>query len=86
MLFAVCSQRLLERGKFFMERDDPGGSGRKSGVVPIEAVFAVIFCGFADGAEVWSGFGGGGREGVFSSGYGGLDREKTTLAVEGDAA
>lgn len=86
MLFPVCSQRLLECGKFFMERDYPGGSGRECGVVPIETVLTVIFCGFADGTEVWGGFGGGGREGMFSSGDGGWGGEKAALAVKGDAA
>lgn len=85
MLFPVCPQYLLECGKFFMEEDDPGGSGGKSGVVPVETVLAVVFCGFTDGTKVWSGFGGGGREGVCGGG-GGQGGEKTALAGERDAA
>lgn len=68
-----------------MEEDDPGGSGRKSRVVPIEAVLAVVFCGFTDGTEVWSGLGGGGRESVCGGG-GRRGGEETTLAAETDAA
>lgn len=74
---------MLERCEFAVEGDDARGGGGEGGVVSVEAVLAVVVCGFADGAEVRYGFWCGGGEFLGGEGGGG---EEAALAAEGYAA
>lgn len=73
---------MSERGEFLVEGDNPGGSCGRGGVVPVEAVLAVVFCGFADGTEARRGFGGRGVKSLFGD-WGGGEKTARGRATDG---
>lgn len=73
---------MSERGEFLVEGDNLSGSCGRGGVVPVEAVLAVVFCGFADGTEARRGFGGRGVKSLFGD-WGGGEKTARGRATDG---
>lgn len=73
---------MSKRGEPLVKGDDLGGSSGRGGVVPVEAVLAVVFCGFADGTKIRRGFGGRGVESLFG-GWGGGEKTARGRAADG---